>query len=265
MRSDYARLWHRSMVNSYLEELFSLAGRVAVVTGASRGIGGELARALCLAGAQVIGIARSAVPSEKLPPAVGYRQCDALEAEAFAKICADAFDTHKRLDILVNAAGIALPDTDQGDRFQAFDRTLATNLAATYRCCEVASGFMKKSGGGTIINVTSIASVLGFPNNPGYVAAKGGLRMLTKALAQDLAPFNIRVNNLAPGYIRTAMTEGSFSDPKLHRERVERMMIERWGMPQDLAGAAIFLASDASRYVTGTDLFVDGGWTAKGL
>jgi gluconate 5-dehydrogenase len=124
---------------------------------------------------------------------------------------------------------------------------------------------MQLNGGGSIINVTSIGSVLGFPDNPAYVASKGGLRLLTKALAMDLASYSIRVNNLAPGYIRTDMTKSSFEDPVRYAERLQGMIIKRWGNPEDLAGAAIFLASDASAYITGIDLFVDGGWTAKGL
>jgi gluconate 5-dehydrogenase len=117
----------------------------------------------------------------------------------------------------------------------------------------------------SIVNVTSIGSVLGMPGNPGYGAAKGGLRVLSKALAIDLAPLGIRVNNLAPGYIRTAMTEASWADPERRAQRERHTMLGRWGTPDDLVGAAIFLASDASAYVTGLDLFVDGGWTAKGM
>jgi len=106
---------------------------------------------------------------------------------------------------------------------------------------------------------------MGFPGNPAYVASKGGVRMLTKALALDLAEHNIRVNNLVPGYIRTDMTEASFQDPIRYDERLQHMMIKRWGVTEDLAGAAIYLASNASNYVTGSDLLVDGGWTAKGM
>jgi NAD(P)-dependent dehydrogenase (short-subunit alcohol dehydrogenase family) len=101
--------------------------------------------------------------------------------------------------------------------------------------------------------------------NPAYAASKGGVRILTKALALDYAPKKIRVNNIVPGYIHTAMTEKSYSDKTLSDERIDRMMIQRWGKTEDLIGAAIYLASGASSYVTGTDLIVDGGWTAKGL
>ena len=105
----------------------------------------------------------------------------------------------------------------------------------------------------------------GFPGNPAYVASKGGVRALTKALALDYASKNIRVNNIVPGYVCTAMTEKSYLDEKLYSERLDRMMIQRWGKAEDLAGAAIYLASEASSYVTGIDLIIDGGWTAKGL
>jgi gluconate 5-dehydrogenase len=120
-------------------------------------------------------------------------------------------------------------------------------------------------GAGSIINVTSIGSLVGFPDNPGYVAAKGGLRMLTRALAIDLGRSGIRVNNLAPGYVRTGMTARSYDDPQLNAQRTEHTILGRWGVPEDMVGPAVFLASDASAYMTGQDLIVDGGWTAKGL
>ncbi len=252
-------------MSDYLETLFSLRGKVALVTGASRGIGAALVQALAAAGAYTVGLGRSAEPSAKFPGGTEYRQCDILDGDHFSLVCTSIFESHGRLDVLINAAGITLPKRDGADAVHDFERTIATNLVAVHHCCQAAAGLMKRGKGGSIINVTSIGSVLGFPGNPAYVASKGGLRMLTKALAMDLASEHIRVNNLAPGYIRTDMTEASFQDPARHSERLEHMMIKRWGMPEDLAGAAIFLASDASAYVTGTDLFVDGGWTAKGL
>lgn len=119
--------------------------------------------------------------------------------------------------------------------------------------------------GGSVINITSIGSYLGFPGNPAYIASKGGIRALTKALALDYASKKIRVNNIVPGYIHTPMAEKSYLDEKSNRERLDRMMIKRWGEAEDLVGAAIYLSSDASSYVTGIDLIIDGGWTAKGL
>ena len=246
--------------------LFSLERRVAIVTGASRGIGASIAAGLAAAGAVVIGIGRSSQPDEGLPETWEYRSLSVLDEDGFERLCDEACTTHGTLDILVNAAGVSFPaETTRSELIALFDRTLLLGLRAPFVCCVLAAERMRRGGRGSIINVTSINSVLGFPNNPGYVAAKGGLRQLTKSLAIDLAEANIRVNNLAPGYIRTAMTEASYRDPERHAQRLAHMIIPRWGHPCDLIGAAIFLASDASSYMTGQDLFVDGGWTAKGL
>lgn len=252
-------------MSAYLDKLFSLSGRVAIVTGASRGIGASIAQALAEAGAYTIGIGRSSAPRVSFSEGVEYRRCDILDQSNFASVCESIFEAKSSIDILINAAGITLPTSVGADALKVFEHTVATNLSVVNTTCQQAVNFMKKTGGGSIINVTSIASVIGFPDNPAYVASKGGLRMLTKALAFDLAPHNIRVNNLVPGYIRTDMTEASFQDPIRHEERLQHMMIRRWGKTEDLSGAAIYLSSDASTYVTGSDLFVDGGWTAKGM
>ena len=124
---------------------------------------------------------------------------------------------------------------------------------------------MKENGGGSIVNVTSLSAEQAFPDNVAYVTFKGALKQLTKALALDLAKFNIRVNNLGPGYIRTNMTQASWDDRDKQRNRQDATMVDRWGEPEDLAGAVIFLASDASSYMTAQDLYIDGGWLSKGL
>jgi NAD(P)-dependent dehydrogenase (short-subunit alcohol dehydrogenase family) len=250
-------------LNDYLERLFSLRGKAAIVTGGTRGIGAAIAEALYGAGAHVLAVGRNA-PAAPIG-GIEYAQCDVRDAGDFSRLCDEMVGKHGRLDILVNAAAITLPSADASDQMSAFEQTLDGNLRAVYRCCTAAIPHMKRAGAGSIINVTSINSVLGFPDNPGYVAAKGGLRMLTKALARDLAGDNIRVNNIAPGYIRTAMTEASHADPVKRAERVSRMMIPRFGEPHEIGGAAVYLASPAASYVTGIDLFVDGGWTANGL
>jgi NAD(P)-dependent dehydrogenase (short-subunit alcohol dehydrogenase family) len=250
-------------VNEAIARLFSLNGRVAIVTGGSRGIGAAIANGLAGAGARVIALARSAAPAVPLSSGIAYASCDVTAAGAFERLLADTFKREKRLDILVNAAGVSL--AAEGAELERFDRTLVANLRAAYAACLAVAPLMEQSGGGSIINVTSVNSVLGFPANPGYVAAKGGLRMLTKALAIDLGPAKVRVNALAPGYIRTAMTAASHADAAARKAREQRTILGRFGETEDLVGAAIFLASDASSYITGTDLFVDGGWTAKGL
>jgi NAD(P)-dependent dehydrogenase (short-subunit alcohol dehydrogenase family) len=120
-------------------------------------------------------------------------------------------------------------------------------------------------GGGSIINICSLASKLGFPNNPVYVASKGGLSQASKALAIDFAHKNIRVNNILPGYIKTSMTIKSFKNKKSFNIRKNRTMLKRWGDPADILGSIIFLSSDASKYIAGIDLTFDGGWLSNGL
>ncbi|SFK34705.1 SDR family oxidoreductase [Caulobacter sp. UNC279MFTsu5.1] len=248
------------MVDAALARLFSLEGKVALVTGASRGIGAALAEGLAGAGARVVGVARSPVPRDAFRQPVRYVAADV--AVGLDALVAEIVAEHGRIDVLVNAAGVSVSaSSDQA--LAAFDATLDVNLRAAYAACLAAAPHM--TSGGSIINVTSINSLVGFPGNPGYVAAKGGLRLLTKALAVDLGPRDIRVNALAPGYIRTDMTAASFADPERHAARARHTCLGRWGEVGDLIGAAIFLASDASRYMTGQDLVIDGGWTAKGL
>jgi NAD(P)-dependent dehydrogenase (short-subunit alcohol dehydrogenase family) len=167
--------------------------------------------------------------------------------------------------VLVNAAGISLPAKNAADELDRFRQTIAIDLTGVYATILAAYPLLKKAGSSSIINVTSIKSVRGFPGNPGYVAAKAGLSGLTRALAADFAADGIRVNALAPGYVATTMTATSFNDPAMHEERRRHTMLERWGKPDDMVGAAIFLASPASAYMTGQEIFVDGGWTAKGL
>ena len=242
------------------QDLFSLYGRTAVVTGGSRGIGQAIAKGLHDAGARVLSLARTVASDIEVPPTIRQQVCDVLNIDAFKAIVQD-FLAGDPLDVLINAAGITRPGGSLAD----FDQTIAINLRAPYQASSIAANLMGRERGGSIVNVTSLAAFRGFPNNPAYVAAKGGLSQLTRALAFDLGARGIRANNLVPGYILTEMTRNSWSDPAIRIERERHTILGRWGRPEDLVGAAIFLSSSASSYITGQDIVVDGGWLAKGV
>jgi NAD(P)-dependent dehydrogenase (short-subunit alcohol dehydrogenase family) len=243
-------------------DLFSLKGRVVLVSGASRGIGLAIAQGLQEAGAQVVGFSRSAVP---VNITFNYQICDVTDGAAFDRLVKRAYVDHGRIDGYLHVAGVTNPTTEMAQGDDAFSVTMDVNLSSAYRCCWSVGQLMAAQKSGSIAVVTSIGATQGFPGNPAYVASKGGLRMLSKALALDWGGLNIRVNALAPGYVETDMTKGSFNDPAKREARSARTMLGRWGKASELVGAAIFLMSDASSYMTGADLVVDGGWTAKGL
>jgi 2-deoxy-D-gluconate 3-dehydrogenase len=178
---------------------------------------------------------------------------------------AQTLEAFGRIDILVNCAGITRPSPSETYPDEDWAKTLEVNLTAIFRLCKLAAQDMIPRRSGVIVNFASIGAVLGFPNNPAYQASKGGLLQLTRALATDWAKYNIRVNTICPGYTRTAMTEKSYSDEKTKAARASRNMLNRWANPEEMVGPVIFLASDAASYVTGSELFVDGGWCNSGL
>ncbi|MCJ7482980.1 MAG: SDR family oxidoreductase, partial [Thermodesulfovibrionales bacterium] len=241
----------------FLEKLFSLAGKTVLVTGASRGIGHTLAEACAAAGGRVYSLARSRSALPFAAGGVNYRSCDITDDEKLSDLCAELSARHGSIDVLVNCVGVSL-GADPDGHMNAFEETVAVNLTASYRLMLAVYPHMRAKGG-SIINLSSLASRFGMPRNPGYVASKGGLAMLCKGLAVDWGPEGIRVNTILPGYILTDMTQKSFDDQALRAERQARMILDRWGTPADLVGAVIFLASDASSYVTGADIVVDGG------
>jgi NAD(P)-dependent dehydrogenase (short-subunit alcohol dehydrogenase family) len=257
---------------TYLDELFSLQGRVAVVTGAARGNGKAIAEGLLRAGASV---AMVDVNGDGLDSSVAeFRDqglharaytCDLADASAISRLIADVAYFYKAIDVLVNNAGVTFgyPLLEYPD--DAWDKTYEVNLRAAFLLSRAVAKEMVKSGKGSIINITSLNAEMAFPDNPAYMACKGGLRQLTKSLAFDLGPHGIRANNVGPGYFVTEMTSRSWNDPDKRRQRTEHTVLGRWGEPRDLAGLVIFLASDASSYVTGQDIYVDGGWLIKGL
>jgi len=254
---------------SYLETIFSLSGKVAVVTGAAGGLGEPIAVSLANAGAKVYLLDRD---SENIKVIEEDLVNDDLEAEAFyvdltKKGDIEGFVTYvknkqEKIDILINAAGVTFPDDFFEYSDENWDKTYKVNLLAPYLLSKGLARYMNR---GSIINITSINAELAFPNNPAYVTFKSALKGLTKSLALELGKYGIRVNNVGPGYMRTKMTRESWSNTEIFEERKKKTMLGRWGEAEDLLGAIVFLASDSSSYITGQDLYIDGGWTAKGL
>ena len=255
------------MSNFY--DIFSVKGKKVLITGAANGNGEAISKAfgdakseLCLVDIDGRNLEIVANNIEKKTNITVDRFVvdftNGEELESFLECNSD-------FDIVINNAGITkgggMLDYDISD----WDATYKVNLLAPYRIMQKVARSMVHKKSGSIINITSLASEFGFPGNPAYVAFKGALKQLTKAAACDLASYGIRVNSIGPGYIRTNMTNQSWNNESLKQERTDRTMLGRWGESKDLIGAVIFLSSDAESYITGQDLYVDGGWTAKGL
>lgn len=257
---------------NYLEVLFTLAGRQALVTGAAMGNGRSIAEGLLRAGAGVmlVDVAEAELDqtvrefrAEGLD-ATGER-CDLAVVGQIETLASHVTVRLPSLSILVNNAGVTLPGSFAEYPLDRWEQTYRVNLRAPFLLSQRLVPLLGRSGDGVILNVTSINAELAFPDNPAYVAFKGGLRQLTKSMALDLGRYGIRVNAIGPGYIRTAMTRGSWEDNEKREDRRNRTILGRWGEPEDLAGVAVFLASKASAYITGQSIYVDGGWLAKGL
>lgn len=252
--------------------LFNLAGKSAIVTGAARGIGRAVAEGLASVG---VAVALADVLEDGLRDAEqtitgrGYSciavRTDLCRQEDRVALVERTLAAFGRVDILVNVAGITRSAPSEVYPNENWDLTLAVNLTAIFHLCKLVAQDMIPRRAGAIINVSSIGGALGFPNNPAYQASKSGVLGLTRALATDWAKYHIRVNALCPGYTHTDMTDASFRDPHTNAARATRTMMNRWGQPEEMVGPVIFLASDAASYVTGEDLFVDGGWLNAGL
>ena len=251
-----------------MEDLFSVKNKIVIITGAGRGIGRTFA--LNMAKRSAITYCFDIKFPNKIPKDLSnnlfHIKCDLTNKKKFDNECKNIFNRHKKIDVLINNLGITLPGKNEQTYLEKYwDQTLKINLTVAFNCSQTVMKFMLKKKNGSIINITSINAELGFPNNPAYIASKGGLKMLGKSMAKDLGKYGIRVNNLGPGYFKTLMNQNSWKNLKTRKARTIRTMLDRWGEIDELVGPCIFLASDASKYVTAQDLYVDGGWTANGL
>lgn len=245
--------------------IFSLKNKIFILTGCAGDIGFNLSKYLLSQNCKIIGIDK--IKNSNLNSLIKYKQfeyinCDLRKLSSLKKILNRLKKKNIRYNGIINNAGITL-NKDLMSTEKYFDENIKINLKAPFIIIES----MRKNliEGSSIINITSINAELAFPNNPAYVATKGALKQLTKAYALDLSESKIRCNSIGPGYIKTKMTSKSYNS-KSKRELIKnKTMIGRWGKPNDLFGIVHFLLSDASAFITGQSIYVDGGWTSKGL
>lgn len=248
-------------------DLFSLEGRVALVTGASRGIGQGIALGLAEAGADIVGVSRgqsneTALRVRALGKRYAHLSCDLGKATVaeLDNLVEQTIMQMGRIDILVNAAGINLRHPSLEFPESDWDQVMQVQLKSVMFLSQAAARRFAVQGGGKIINIASALSFQGGYTVPAYTAAKHGVLGITRSLGNEFAALNININAIAPGYIATDMTAPLLADPSREPAITSRIPAGRWGTPQDLAGAAVFLASKASDYCHGSVVVVDGGW-----
>lgn len=249
---------------------FSLEGKRALVTGASRGLGRGMAEALAEAGADVVCASTTAGGTDDTAAAIRAKgrqawqvHADLSDREALLQMAEEATQVAGTIDILVNNAGTIRRHPAAEFPVEDWDFVLQTNLDATFLLCQHVGRQMIAQGGGKIINIASLLSFTGGISVPAYTASKHAVAGLTKALANEWAQHNVQVNAIAPGYFRTDNTQPLQDNPTRSAAISNRIPAGQWGEPDDLGGAVIFLASAASNYVNGHILVVDGGWTAR--
>jgi 2-deoxy-D-gluconate 3-dehydrogenase len=251
---------------------FDLKGKVAIVTGGNGGIGFGMARGLAEAGAAVVVAGRNAAKSEKavkelagLGAKAAAVQVDVVKEESCQAMMKAAVDHFGRLDILINNAGMNIRKPPEAYTLAEWHEVVNTNLTSAFLCSHAAYPAMKRAGGGKIINIGSMTSIFGVPFALPYAAAKGGIVQFSRVLATAWAKDNIQVNVVLPGWIDTDLTRTARKQVEgLHERVVARTPGGRWGTPDDFSGIAVFLASGASDFITGTAIPVDGGYSVQG-
>jgi len=250
-------------------DLFSLDGKVAAITGATRGIGRSMAIALAEAGSDIALLQRSKEflgvkeEIERLGRKCFIVNCDLENASEVSEAISSVAAYFGKLDILVNNAGIQRRSPAVDFAEEDWDAVMNVNLKTVWLLCQQAGRQMLKQGSGKIINMASLLSYQGGITVPAYAAAKGGVAQLTKALSNEWAAKGVNVNGIVPGYIATDMNEALINDETRSRQIIERIPAGRWGQADDFKGEVVFLASDASAYIHGHLLAVDGGWLGR--
>jgi NAD(P)-dependent dehydrogenase (short-subunit alcohol dehydrogenase family) len=252
-------------------DLFSLEGKVALITGGNRGLGRAIAEAYAEAGATVVLTSRDAERAEaaarEIAESTGGRclglALDVRDQQAVEGAVKRALEELGGLHILVNNAGVNIREDILELSDETWQTVIETNLTGAMRCCRAVAAHLKAQGWGRIINIGSILSAIGIPQRVPYAASKHGILGLTRAMALDLAPHGVTVNALCPGPFKTEINRPILNDPEYLAEFLRQVPLGRLGEPAELKGAALFLASEASSFVTGSALFVDGGWTAR--
>jgi NAD(P)-dependent dehydrogenase (short-subunit alcohol dehydrogenase family) len=240
--------------NKYLiNNLFSVNKKVCIVTGAAGGIGKTISNLLEINGAIVIRIDIL----ENSRQIENYFKVDITNINEIKKIINNIYKKYRRIDALLNVAGVSDPNN--------FTHNIDVNLTSVYELTNIIIEKMIKGKKGSVVNFTSLNAEMGFKNNPGYLSSKGGLKQLTKGFAMDYSNKKIRFNNVGPGYFKTNMTTKSYNNKLKRKERLNRILLKRFGYPEDLFGIIVYLISDASSYVTGQDFYIDGGFLAKGI
>lgn len=241
--------------------LFNLSGKVAIVTGAARGIGQSIAIELAHAGANVvvsdiIDGQKTVQLIKKMKRKAVYVKTDVSNKKDVEKLISETRKHYKHIDILVNNAGVYIPGMIENISEADWEKTMNINLKGAFLCSQAALKHMRR--GGSIINISSIAGIEGSAGGSAYCASKGGIRLFTKALAAEVGARGIRVNSIHPGLIDTAMTQGI--SEKIKQAMFTKFLLKRVGKPIDIAGPVVFLASNASAYMTGSEIIIDGGW-----
>ena len=255
-------------MTSWLESQFSLAGKKALVTGSSKGIGASIAQALAHAGADIVLVGRTQESLEATKSAIANNGrkveivlCDVSSPEAIKEAFASVAEL--KVDILINNAGSISRAPAAETEMEDWNRIIDTNLNSVFQISQTCGRAMIAKGSGTIINIASLLSIQGGINVPAYTASKHGVAGITKALANEWGSRGVTVNAIAPGYISTDNTAALRADADRNASILARIPIGLWGNPEDIASVAVFLASPAARYINGEVLTVDGGWMGR--